>query len=118
MIFQDFRARDTDFSLSKTLYRLFRIPSYKVLFYYRLAQYYKQSTSMIGHILLIISRYKLEKICYKYSFSLNENLIAGKGLSFPHNGPCVINPSSIIGNNCTIHPNVLIGGDRGKGGRQ
>lgn len=47
--------------------------------------------------------------------TLDERLVAGKGLSFPHNGPFVINYNSIIGQNCTIHPNVLIGGDRGKG---
>ena len=47
--------------------------------------------------------------------TLDERLVAGKGLSFPHNGPFVINYNSIIGQNCTIHHNVLIGGDRGKG---
>lgn len=39
----------------------------------------------------------------------------GQGLLMPHNGPIVINMSARIGDNCTIHPCTLIGGQRGKG---
>lgn len=35
---------------------------------------------------------------------------------FPHNFPLVINPNAIIGNNCIIHPGVLVGTSRGKEG--
>lgn len=38
----------------------------------------------------------------------------GKNCIFPHNFPIVINPESNIGENCIIHPCVLIGRDRGK----
>lgn len=40
----------------------------------------------------------------------------GEGVDFPHNFPLIINTSAKIGKCCIIHPNVLIGGDRGKGG--
>lgn len=40
----------------------------------------------------------------------------GIGLDFPHNFPLIINPGAVIGKFCSIHPNVLIGGDRNKGG--
>jgi serine O-acetyltransferase len=39
----------------------------------------------------------------------------GYGLRIPHNGPFVINGQSVIGENCIVHPNVLIGGMRWKG---
>lgn len=57
----------------------------------------------------------LEHTCGKYAVSITDNLVAGEGLCFPHNGPFVINGGAKIGRNCTIHPGVLIGGDRGKG---
>jgi len=62
-----------------------------------------------------LCRLRLERITSKYGFSLDEKLTAGPGLSFPHNGPVVINGGSKIGRCCTIHPCVLIVGDRGKG---
>lgn len=65
--------------------------------------------------LLILSQMSLEHTCGKYGMSISNDLKAGEGLSFPHNGPFVINGAARIGRNCTIHPEVLIGGDRGKG---
>ena len=46
---------------------------------------------------------------------MSDGLNSGEGLAFPHNGPFVINPGAVIGKYCTIHPQVLIGGDRAKG---
>lgn len=68
-----------------------------------------------GGVKLAITRLWLERTCGKYCITLSDGLKCGEGLSFPHNGPFVINPGSIIGKFCTIHPQVLIGGDRGKG---
>lgn len=39
----------------------------------------------------------------------------GRGVEFPHNFPLIINTGAKIGKCCIIHPNVLIGGSRGKG---
>ena len=35
--------------------------------------------------------------------------IAGKGLTIWHWGPIIINPATVIGENCTLYPGVLIG---------
>lgn len=40
----------------------------------------------------------------------------GDGIVFAHGGPVVINANSKIGQNCIIHPCVLIGGNRLKKG--
>lgn len=68
-----------------------------------------------GGVILTLSRLLMEQICGKYCVTLSDGLNAGEGLTFPHNGPFVINPGAVIGKYCTIHPQVLIGGDRGKG---
>ena len=39
----------------------------------------------------------------------------GPGISFPHGGPITINSATVIGENCIIHPCVLLGGDRKTG---
>lgn len=57
----------------------------------------------------------LERANAKYCTTLTCGLKAGVGLYFPHNGPFVINEGAKIGKYCTIHPQVLIGGNRAKG---
>lgn len=59
---------------------------------------------------------KYLRICNKYNCFLPHTTIIGPGVSFPHNFPIVINPAARIGKNCIIHPNVLVGTDRGKTG--
>ena len=44
----------------------------------------------------------MERICGKYCVTLSDGLNAGEGLTFPHNGPFVINPEAVIGKYCTI----------------
>lgn len=112
-VFQDTRLRYKDNGALKTLLRYFRIPSFKLLVNYRLTQYINRKIG--GGITLSISRLRLERLNSKYLVHLDDKLECGSGLSFPHNGPFVINGSAKIGTFCTIHPNVLIGGDRGKG---
>lgn len=111
-IVQDAKARYGNNSFLKCLIRYFRLPSFKLLVNYRATQYILNNR---GGILLAISRLRLERINSKYCTTLFEGLKAGEGLSFPHHGPFVINEGAIIGKYCTIHPQVLIGGDRGKG---
>ena len=54
--------------------------------------------------------------CNRFQISLGAQTKIEPGLIFPHDGPIVINPASIIGKNCIIHPCVLIGGSRKKNG--
>jgi serine O-acetyltransferase len=44
-----------------------------------------------------------------YGISIPHTTQIGKGLFLSHNGPIIINPKSIIGNNCNIGPMVVIG---------
>ena len=51
----------------------------------------------------------------RYLIELHPRTKIGVGLLFPHNGPIVINPDAVIGENCIVHPCVLIGGNRKSG---
>lgn len=111
-VFQDCIARNPHGGFLKYLQQYIRIPAYKFVIRYRLCQYVKR---YFGGVILIILRLLMERMCGKYGITLSDGLICGKGIMFPHNGPFVINPKAVIGKYCTIHPQVLIGGDRGKG---
>ena len=58
-----------------------------------------------------------KKLCAKYNCELPLTATIGKGIFSPHNFPVVINGNTQIGENVIMHPNVLIGGSRNKGGR-
>lgn len=55
------------------------------------------------------------RFIHKYLIELDPDTKIGPGIHFPHNGPIVINPKTIIGENCIIHPCTLLGGDRKTG---
>ena len=88
--------------------------SYKVIIYYRLLQYCLINKYRWGVFHYITFRYK--RLCDSMNVTLSPETQIGKGLCFPHGFPVVINPAANIGNNCIIHPCVLIGRDRGKDG--
>lgn len=95
------------------LSRYIRIPAVRILISYRLCQYAKKN-KWRGAIFIVL-RLRHIILCNRYTITLDDTLEAGSGLYFPHNGPFVINGAAKIGENCIIHPNVLIGGDRSKG---
>lgn len=82
---------------------------------------------------LVMKIYRMGNFCYRkripilpgFFTRLNRVLLSceipsettiGKGTSFVHNGlGCVINPDSIIGNNCHIYQNVSIAGRHERG---
>lgn len=113
-VFQDTRLRYKDHGFLKTLFRYSRLPSFKLIVIYRLTQYLNR-IFVGGGIILSISRLYIERLNSRYLVLLDDKLECGPGLSFPHNGPFIINGGAKIGAYCTIHPNVLIGGDRGDG---
>ena len=112
-VFQDSIARFPRTPKWKHLQRYFRIPGFKILAQYRLCQYVRRYGG--GRILLPLCRLWLEHTCGKYCVTISDGLEAGPGLCFPHNGPFVISGGCRIGRNCTVHPGVLLAGDRGKG---
>ena len=68
----------------------------------------------IPKILHRLAKRRYYHLCDRYSVYLPIETKIGKNCVFPHGFPLVINPEAIIGDNCIIHPCVLIGRDRGK----
>lgn len=67
----------------------------------------------LGGILWLIAKYKLRKISVKLGYSIPINVF-GPGLSLPHRGHIVINPNTLIGENCRMHIGVNIGAHHDK----
>lgn len=94
-----------------------RCDSYGALLLFRTIQLIEQGRDtfmrQIVHFLLL-KRYN--KVCSIVNLTLSPKTKIGKGLVFPHGFPLVINSDAIIGENCIIHPCVLIGRNRMKAG--
>lgn len=71
-------------------------------------------TENYGGGMLCICKLAMRRKSNRYLIDFGPELQCGAGLSFPHNGPVVINSGAIIGKCCTIHPQVLIGSNRNK----
>ncbi len=114
--FQD----DCDYVGGEKIFRLLRVCMFKrssnILPLLRLCQYLKSKKGKLNYVFykLCIRRYAILCDCYNVSIPIETRI--GKGCCFPHYFPIVINPMSVIGENCIIHPCVLIGRDRGKVG--
>lgn len=99
--------------------------SYKLILLFRFLQYKnfidrKRVKRGLFYPIMVIAHYFFKKrfysLCDILNVTLSEKTMIGKGISFPHAFPVVINPASIIGEYCIINPCVLIGRDRGKNG--
>ena len=112
-ILQDHRVRYPRTDIIHILGHYLLTPSYRLIIHYRAAQYFykkkKNSLRYKFYNLLLIH------VANKYCATIDAPIEIGEGLKFDHGGPFVLNPSAIIGKHCTIHPNVLIGGNRPKG---
>lgn len=113
-IIQDHLLRFRDNSFTKSLTRYFRLSGYKIIVNYRMSQYAHTRWGGVKLVLAFLD-FKLERICMRYGVTISASVKIGKGMSLPHGGPFVINNKAVIGDYCTLHPNVLIGGDRSKG---
>ena len=112
-VLQDIILRYGDLSFPKLLYHLLFNPEIKLLVSCRACKYLKhRNLHRLWYFVLRLYHLHLE---HKYLVCFDDVLEFETGLSFPHGGPFVINGGAKIGKCCTIHPNVLIGGDRGKG---
>lgn len=90
-------------------WRYFINPYYRIIWLFRLTGGCRNSL-----IRRLLNTYYMRQ-CNKFQIVLGAEAKIGAGLIFGHNGPIVINANSVIGENCIIHPCVLIGGDRGSG---
>lgn len=52
--------------------------------------------------------WRLRKLSYKTGYQIPPN-VAGKGLTLYHYGMIIVNAEACLGENCTIHPDVVIG---------
>lgn len=113
-IFQD----SVTCGLKPSVVSLLKVPfcntSYKIVVYFRILQYFQQKNTL--SVFQKILRIRYSYLCDSLNVTLYPETKIGRGLCFPHAYPIVINPSSTIGDNCIIHPCVLIGRDRGKKG--
>lgn len=104
----DHRRNYRNITVVSHFYRYFINPSYRVIWLFRLVGCIKNK--VIRRIVSIYYR----RQCVRFQIELDHETRIKPGLIFVHNGPIVINPKAIIGENAIIHPCVLIGGDRSK----
>lgn len=64
--------------------------------------------SILGKIRWFIYSRQLLRYAYKTGFQIPPGSI-GKGLTIWHWGMIIINNDAVIGENCTLHPDVIIG---------
>lgn len=83
---------------------------------FRLCGYLKQNDSSPCKIFAKLCYRRYNKLCEIFNVYLPIDTKLGRHCIFTHFFPVVINPESNIGENCIIHPCVLIGRDRGKTG--
>ena len=76
---------------------------------------YRKVNESKSNIIKMWYRYKLSRLSRKTFIQIPYSTKIGKGLYIGHNGPVIINPNSIIGDNCNIATGVTIGQEnRGK----
>lgn len=116
-VFQD---RITRIGSSKLLLRfiihVFLNSSGSIIVTFRTIQYLRDKKGLLSTLTRKLFLAKYAFLQDKYNVSLPPETKVGAGVLFPHRFPVVINGASIIGDNCTIHPNVLIGRHRLKEG--
>ena len=87
-----------------------------VLPMFRLCQYLKGKRGIVANIFKKYAFHRYSSLAESFNVYMPVDTSIGKYVCFAHYFPVVINPSAIIGENCIIHPCVLIARDRGKDG--
>lgn len=111
-ILQDIKLRYRNLTILKFIYHILCTPDIRLIVSCRICKYLKHKKIYRGgYFVMKLYHRHLE---HKYLVCFDDSLEFGSGLCFPHGGPFVINGGAKIGKYCTIHPDVLIGGDRSK----
>lgn len=105
-IVEDCRRYGNYHGIISIVNRFILYPGFRVLVIFRILSYFKA-----GRLLSYVYRIYI----YKHKIDIPLSVKIGAGFMISHNGPVTINQSAIIGKHCTIHPNTLIGGMRGRG---
>ena len=82
----------------------------------RLCQYLKCKRGIFAKIFKKCAFRRYSELAESFNVYIPVDTSIGRGVCFAHYFPVVINPSATIGENCIIHPCVLIARDRGKDG--
>jgi len=85
----------------------FANPGFNYMMWFRIANSRLPIISQIASGLLRVKQ-------VKYGINIPKNTKIGYGFYIGHGGPCVINPTAVIGNNVNISQYVTIGSNRGK----
>lgn len=116
---QDALNRDALFAGVDTSFigriKLFFHPSYcyKYIKILRKGDYYIQSKNPLIKIYGIFLKLKCHRLSAKLGFYIPKDVF-GPGIYIPHFGSVIVNPNAIIGSNCQINNNVVIGQVNGK----
>ena len=78
------------------------------LFNLRHLEYHLNNTGLFHKTARLFYAWRLRKLGYKTGFQIPPNT-CGKGLMIWHWGTIIINPKARLGENCTLHPMVVIG---------
>lgn len=97
----------------KYIYYAIFIPEYKVIFWMRIASYFKQRKAFF--IIYLLSKLMHYHYYNKYGISLPIGQRIGTPFMIGHIPGIIINGNATIGNNVLIMQNVTIGSTRGKG---
>lgn len=79
----------------------------------RKLEYYTNNPTFCNRISKLYTHLRYRKLSLRLGFSIPVNVF-GPGLSIPHYGTIVVNPSAKIGRNCRIHVGVNIGMHKNK----
>ena len=100
--------------LVKFLYYIFFKPEFKVIFWVRLASYYKNKCIIYKPLYFISFLFHLH-YKDKYGIELPIGLKVGAPFKIAHIPGIIINSNATLGNNVIVMQNVTIGSTRGKG---
>lgn len=89
------------------VYSYVRNPTFRWQVAFRLVSARSIGYRILGYICWIIN-------CNKKNICIPRGTIIGKGLYIGHNGPVVVNPTTVIGNNCNLSQFTTIGSNHGK----
>lgn len=107
-----YRYFGTDAGFIKMFLKTFVSPYFSFNFYLRFASY--RNNSLRGGVIFWVSKLIKTIIGRRRCLMISKRMPIGYGLYLAHAFGVIINPSAVIGNNCTIRQFVTIGALEGK----
>ncbi len=108
-----YRYCGKEVGLLRMLFYALGHPLFAFSFWLRLCSF-RSKIPCIGNVIYCISKLLKTKIGRKRGIMISEKMPLGYGLYLSHGFGVVVNPSAVIGNNCTISQFTTIGAVEGK----